>query len=48
MTSSLLRRPANRKGWVEPLLNAAVVVVLVVPWAVAFGWTWVDALIDQL
>ena len=48
MTSTLLRRSATRRGWVEPLLNAAVVIVLVTPLAVAVGWTWVDALLDQL
>jgi hypothetical protein len=43
-----IRRPSSRKQWVEPLLNAAVVLVLFAPLAVAFGWTWLDALLDQL
>jgi hypothetical protein len=47
MTSVHHRRSLTRTAWVQPFLNAAVVLVLVAPLAVAVGWTWVDALLDQ-
>jgi hypothetical protein len=39
---------AARRGWVEPLLNAAVVFMLVGPVLAALGWSLIDSLLDQI
>jgi hypothetical protein len=38
---------APHRGWLEPLLNAAVVILLIVPPVVALGWPMVDSILDQ-
>ena len=38
---------AARRGWVEPLLNAAVVILLIAPAAAALGWLVIDSIFDQ-
>jgi hypothetical protein len=42
------RLRAPRRGWSEPLLNAAVLILLIVPPVVALGWLVVDSIFDQL
>jgi hypothetical protein len=41
------RLRAPRRGWSEPLLNAAVLILLIVPPVVALGWLVVDSIFDQ-
>jgi hypothetical protein len=38
----------NRPRWVELLLNTAVVVLLVGPWAAAVCWVLISSLLDRL
>ena len=38
---------AARRAGVEPLLNAAVLIMLIVPPVVALGWLVVDSIFDQ-
>jgi hypothetical protein len=38
---------APKRGWLEPLLNAAVVILLIAPPVVALGWLVVDSILDQ-
>jgi cell division protein FtsX len=36
-----------RGGWTERLLNAAVVIMLIVPPVMALGWLLVNSIFDQ-
>jgi hypothetical protein len=38
---------AAHRGWVEPLLNAAVLILLIAPPVVAVGWSVIDSILDQ-
>jgi hypothetical protein len=40
-------RRAHR-GWVEPLLNTAVVALVIGPLFAAIFWSFIDAVLDQL
>jgi hypothetical protein len=42
------RFQAPSREWKEPLLNAAVVLLLIVPPVLALGWLVVDSILDQL
>ena len=39
---------AASRNWSEPLLNAAVVILLVVPPVLALGWLVVDSILGQI
>ena len=39
---------ASSRNWSEPLLNAAVVILLVVPPVLALGWLVVDSILGQI